>query len=258
MLKLNAEPMSLTLVAFFGDKPPALTRLFDTAIRLLLDELGNGFKPYTLEQIHATLIGLEGFRLDRQLMNRNLMAVNQQPGAMDLKAALQLLCDPSLMPFELTLGGYQSAVHYPFVSRGQTPYQRSLSVHGDSVVTMAWPYTEGEYSLALDRLRRSFNPVNILHKYHDLAASVDNDLFFVLGRINVRAIERERLSRAQQRLRDFFAGNEPVKVELNRDRLKIIAYQDASLPSSTSRVFSLDEAEQQLATIETFFTPWCN
>ncbi len=54
--------MDLTLVAFHCPKPDPLSQLVDYLQVNLYSELGSAFSPYAADQVHATMIGLEGWR----------------------------------------------------------------------------------------------------------------------------------------------------------------------------------------------------
>jgi hypothetical protein len=51
---------NLSLVAFYGKKTPELGSLIQEIQSSIASVVGNKFKSYRLEQIHATLLGLEG------------------------------------------------------------------------------------------------------------------------------------------------------------------------------------------------------
>jgi hypothetical protein len=54
-----AAVIAMTVVAFYGPKPAALSALFDAAQRALGAALGTAFQPRPVDDVHATLIGLE-------------------------------------------------------------------------------------------------------------------------------------------------------------------------------------------------------
>jgi hypothetical protein len=102
------------------------------------------------------------------------------------------------LPFDIRLGGYKEVAKYPFTSRGLHPYQRSLSIQGNRVVAVGWPYVNGKFARNLDKLRRSFNSANILHKYHRAPDVQDNDFYFVLGRVKSHTFGAAQLQSSQE------------------------------------------------------------
>jgi hypothetical protein len=246
MGKPQPGKMDVTLVAYYGDKPPLLASLIQDTINELSDCLGNGFCPYPLSQVHSTVIGLDGRRMGKRLINTNYAELRNEVRPMDLNAALQILKDKSLLPFDVTIGGFSDGGRYSFKSRGVDPYLRSFSLQGHYAVTMGWPYSNGEYSQSIDKLRRAFNSANILHKYHVSPDSEDNDFFFVLGNVVKENVDPDQLEEAQSHMRSFLAAYKPVSVPVYRDCLYVVAYIDTKLQPKMSCCYTLDEAEERI------------
>lgn len=238
--------MDVTLVAFYGDKPPQIAELIRGATNQLNDLLGKKFVPYCLPQVHSTIIGLEGRRAGKHIINANYTNLCNQTCPMDLKAALQILKETTLLPFDVTIGGFIDGGPYSFTSRNVVPYLRSFSVQGQYAVAMGWPYSNGNYAKSVNQLRRAFNAANILHKYHSAPYAEDNDFFFVLGNISKTDIDPILLLEAQGRLRAFFAAHEPVTVTISRSCLRVVGYVDEKLTPETSYSCTLDEAEKNI------------
>jgi hypothetical protein len=245
--------MDVTLVAYYGDKPPLIAKLIEDTISKLSKVLGSGFIPYSLPQVHGTIIGLEGRRVNKQIINANYAEKLNELRLLDLNAALQSLKDESILPFDVTIGGFTDRGQYSFTSRELVPYLRSFSIQGLYAVAMGWPYTSGEYSELIDKLRRVFNSANILHKYHNTPQSEDNDFFFVLGNIVKENIDQIQLQEAQGALRSFLALYDPVRVPISRDTLSIVAYVDTKLPLDTSCCYTLDDAEEKIDEIKSLY-----
>jgi len=244
--------MDVTLVAYYGDKPPQIARLIQDAISELGDVLGSGFRPYSLAQVHATIIGLEGRRTDKGIINTNYLEIRRERRSQNLNAALQIAKDKSLLPFDVTVGGFIDGGQYSFTSRGLAPYLRAFSLQGRYAVVMGWPYANSEYSTSIDKLRRAFNSANILHKYHVTEDSEDNDFFFVLGNV-IADIDPVHLAAAQSHMRSFLAGYKPVSVPVTRDCLRLVAYLDTKLPPETSCCYTLDEVEEKMNEIQSLY-----
>jgi hypothetical protein len=63
--------MDVTLVSYYGEKPSAIAKLIDGVIDALHGELGNAFRAYSQNQVHGTIIGLEGSRLGNRIINKS-------------------------------------------------------------------------------------------------------------------------------------------------------------------------------------------
>ena len=62
----STQPANRTLVAYYGPKkPPALATLLLEMQQLTRRHFGDSFEPYELDQMHATLIGLESIAVKR-------------------------------------------------------------------------------------------------------------------------------------------------------------------------------------------------
>jgi hypothetical protein len=245
--------MDVTLVAYYGDKPPLISGLLQGLIGELSSLLGSGFCPYSLQQVHGTIIGMEGRRADKCIINTNYAELRNELRSLELNAALQILKDESLLPFDVTIGGFSDGGQYAFTSRGVAPYLRSFSLQGGYAVAMGWPYVNGQYLQSLDKLRHAFNRANILHKYHASPDSEDNDFFFVLGNVIKDSIDPVQLEYAQNRLRSFLATCKPVTVTISRDCLRLVAYVDEKLLPETSCSYTLDLAEQKIEEIQSLY-----
>ena len=119
-----------SLVAFYGAKPPQLESFLKRCqehIHQTLHCLGvaDVFQPYALEQIHATVIGLER-RTRAGLANRNVHAFRGCSKGMRLPQLFEFLGNCSYFPFDAQFGGFGDR-DWPFQSRGARPYARSFS-----------------------------------------------------------------------------------------------------------------------------------
>jgi hypothetical protein len=249
--------MDLTLLAHYGEKPPLVAGLVDRAQDTLSAALGDAFRPYALQQVHATIIGLEGTRIadSDRVVNMNYLQLRQQLKFIDLSKLTSLLQDRSLLPITARLAGYHDGASYPFTSRGQHPYLRSFSIQGEIAVAMGWPVDGDRYPFSLDRLRRALNEANVLHKYHASATDIDNDFFFVLGRVDRRGISETVLQSTQETMRSFLARETPLELNIGPEHLTIVAYTDPTIPEATSVLFSLEEVKQSPNDIIRLYRP---
>jgi hypothetical protein len=187
-------------VAFYGAKPPRL----ESFLRRCHDQIHEtlqwfgveiAFRPYALEQIHATVIGLER-RTRSGFENRNFHAFRGYSKVMRLPQFFEFLMNCSYFPFDAQFGGFGDR-DCPFQSRGARPYARSFSLQGTIPVAIGWPCRAeiwGGHPLAgsassstkvyprvLEDLRRSAQRFNVLHRWHREPSDADNDLYLRLG-----------------------------------------------------------------------------
>ncbi len=247
--------MNLSLVAYYGEKPAQLAELISAVQAELGGHLPQAFCGYAMEQVHATIIGLEGHRDSGEVINSNYRELRGERRGMDLAGVFGLLREPSLLPLTVVLGGYREAEAYAFTSRGLHPYLRSFAIHGDIAVAMGWPWSEGGLPPTLGRLRCAFERVNVLHKYHRTADDLDNDFYFVLGRIRPDRVSETELQGLQARMRAFLAAREPLAIAVGRECLSLVAYVDTRAPPDTTRAFGLDAAEADLEHITNLYPP---
>jgi hypothetical protein len=245
--------MNVTLVAYYGEKPAPIADLIVAVQNKLALILGKAFKKHDLDQVHGTLIGLEGTRVREQVLNANFFELQGLSLPIDFHQLFNILKDNSLLPLSVTVGGYKQEKDYAFTSRGQNPYLRSFSIQGEIAVAMGWPYSNSQSSDSIDRLRRSFNEANVLHKYHVDKHDVDNDFFFVLGRIDRSKVNQHALDEAQVLMRDFLMERGHLPIVIDREHLSVIAYVDTNLPKDTSRIYGLEEAEAKIDEIKSLY-----
>lgn len=227
-----------TLVSHYGKKPKALESYLKQCQQYLVAGLSTAFKPYAIEQIHATIIGLEGCRRADQIENINFRQLRQEVRCVDPAELLSFLRSSSMPVFDVRIGGYAVAQDYGFLSQGKHPHVRSFSILGVIPVAMGWP---ADGSNVLDGLRRSFGQIDILHKWHKTESDIDNDFYFVLGRIDPELTGKEAIASAEQALRRFMAEIEPVTIPVDLATLRIVSYSNTQLPLGTSRAYAIDE-----------------
>ena len=242
-----AGQMQFTLVAFYGPKSPDFVRLIrscqDELSRLLL----SSFHPYDIEQVHGTLIGLEGVYQNGVLLNNNFLKHRSEERFMDLKKIPELLSVASFLPMKLRIGGFRHYEEQAFTSQGRHPYLRSFSVRKNIAVAMGWPVDScktGPNQFPLDRFRRSFQEINILHLYHKTGNDKDDDFFFVLGRVDRSDGDELHIQKAEEILRTYMAGIQPFDLPLNLENLFVVGFLDTQLPTATSCWFPIKEVMQ--------------
>jgi hypothetical protein len=230
----------------YGAKPAPLADRLAAIVARLENRLGGAFRPYALEQIHATLVGFEGITVGTLVINANYARLRGEVRPMDLGRARQLLLSTPLLPFTIQLGGFQNDHTYSFTSRGGHPYLRSFIFQDKNAVAVGWPRAAADYPQSLDRLRRTLNQANILHKYHRAPEDVDNDFFLVLGHVEKGNVASEALQETEDDLRDYLAASGPLTFPVTQKELAVVAYQDPTLPITSSRVYQIDALEDVL------------
>lgn len=93
--------------------------------------------------------------------------------------------------------------------------------------------------MSLDRLRRCCIGYHVMHKYHQAADDIDNDLFLVMGRLRQDCLTPDEYAAAQNAIRGLLSSHQPLDVAIGVETLSIVAYKDRSLPASSSYVYPL-------------------
>jgi hypothetical protein len=221
----------ITAVALYGTKTGAVKRLLETVQAILSERLREGFRPYTLDQIHGTLIRLDGVA-DAQtghIVNLRYREFTGAQPAMDHAQALDILAAHLTPPLNIRIGGYGPEARATFSSRGQHPYERTFSVQGEAFVLMGWPVStvaNGISCRPLDELRRKMNDANIWHWYHNSSTDVDNDFHLVVGHHN--AVPQHEATEAVVAVRTYLAQH-PVQLDVGVDQVSVIAADSPAL-----------------------------
>jgi hypothetical protein len=207
-------------------------------VGLLDQRWGKAFEPYSLGQMHATLMGLETERVDGIEVNRWFWKHRGQRRVPDPDRIATLVHAPGRLPFRVRFGGFQAGAGYPFTSRAQHPHQRTFQLQGNQVVLMGWPEHDGAFPRTLAELRHGFEAANLLHKYHATPQDDDNDLFLVLGHIDRNQLHTDPEAVAAE-VREHLASN-PTWVDVERDALQLVAYSDPRLPEGECQSWSVE------------------
>src|SRR5688572_11696268 len=120
--------MQLTLVSHYREKSPEFARLIGDLQQSLTQALGGGFVPYSIEQVHATLVGLEGIRIGGRIRNENFRQLRGEERCIDFEGLLNWLHSAAFPTFSVQVGGFKSREEYGFTSQGQHPFLRSFSI----------------------------------------------------------------------------------------------------------------------------------
>ena len=217
----------VSAVAFYGPKTGALGELLAGVQALIAGHVGDAFRPYSPEQVHATLIALNGVREGGAVVNEYLLAHAGVRREMDLPRVMDILARRFAPPLRVRIGGFRPGQPAPFTSRGQHLSERAFSVQDQAFVLMGWPAE----SLAgagrpLDELRREMNAAGVLHRYHARVGDVDNDLHLVVG--HHAGAPDGALERATHAVRDQLAAD-PADLAIGLSDVKIVAADSPTL-----------------------------
>ena len=240
------ESRFISAVAFYGPKTGRLRELLTGVQAQIAEHVGNDFRPYTLDQVHATLIALNGVRAGGTIVNEYLLEHAGERREMDLPRVMDILARRFATPLRVRIGGFRPGQAVPFTSRGQHVAERSFSVQGEAFVLMGWPAE----SLAgagrpLDDLRREMNAAGVLHRYHARPGDVDNDLHLVVG--HQAGAPAAALARATAAVRDKLAAD-PADLAIALSDVTIVAADSHTLapplyvsgiPAATAEVLAL-------------------
>ncbi|HTQ94090.1 MAG TPA: hypothetical protein VMK84_31810, partial [Streptosporangiaceae bacterium] len=197
---------------------------------LIAEHVGSGFRPYALDQVHATLIALNGVRAGGTIVNEYLLEHAGVRREMDLPRVMDILTRRFAVPLRVRIGGFRPGQAVPFTSRGQHLAERAFSVQGDAFVLVGWPADSlrgaGRTRRPLDELRREMNAAGVLHRYHARPADVDNDLHLVVG--HQAGAPAGALARATAAVRDRLAAD-PADLAIGLPDVTIVAADSHTL-----------------------------
>ena len=217
----------VSAVAFYGPKTGRLRELLTGVQALIAEHVGAGFRPYTLEQVHATLIALNGVREGGTIVNEYLLEHAGVRREMDLPRVMDILARRFAVPLRVRIGGFRPGQAAPFTSRGQHLAERTFSVQGEAFVLVGWPADSlSGAGMALDELRREMNAAGALHRYHARPADVDNDLHLVVG--HHAGASAGALARATAAVRDKLAAD-PADLAIGLSDVTIVAADSHTL-----------------------------
>lgn len=224
---------SAAVVAFYADSaPPGLDSFVTEVQGELTDLLGESFRPRDVATTHTTVIGLDLLAplLGSGDLPRDL--ARRAPGDLDgFCRRLQDLVDTG--DHGVRFGGVADE-EGPFASRGRRLHQRMIGVDHGQVVLVGWPIDDrGTPTSMLDEWRVELARFGVRHRY----PLPDPDAHMVLGRLDPR-IGTDVASRALGRLRAHLTSYSCF-VPLGRDQLRVIVYDDPTVPLKSTRVLPL-------------------
>jgi hypothetical protein len=217
----------ISAVACYGPKASRLRELLTWVQALIAEHVGGDFRPYTLEQVHATLIALNGVREGGTIVNEYLLEHAGVRCEMDLPRVMDILARRFAAPLRVRIGGFRPDQAIPFTSRGRHLAERTFTVQGEAFVLMGWPADSlSGAARPLDELRREMNAAGVLHRYHARADDVDNDMHLVVG--HHAGAPAGALARATAAVRDKLAAD-PADLAIALSDIKIVAADSRTL-----------------------------
>jgi hypothetical protein len=221
------ESRFISAVAFYGPKTGRLRELLAGVQALIAEHVGRDFRPYTLDQVHATLIALNGVRAGDTIVNEYLLEHAGERREMDLPRVMDILARRFATPLRVRIGGFRPGQAVPFTSRGQHLAERLFSVQGEAFVLVGWPADSlTGAGRPVDELRREMNAAGVLHRYHAKPDDVDNDLHLVVG--HQAGAPAGALARATAAVRDKLASD-PADLAIALSDVTIVAADSHTL-----------------------------
>ena len=222
-----------SIVSWYGPKHPDfaswITGVQDQ--RALL--LGDLFAPYEPERVHATLFDVstkDGLCVAYRDLRDTAVVAN-------LPAAEAWLArEIAHHPLQIHFGG-DHADDRRLTSRGELRRERRFSIQGDKVVVLGWSADHG----ALSNLRKGAEAFGFLHRYHAMPSDADDDCYMRIGLLapaKSRGLDVDEI----ERLVHMHLDDHDVTVELRPDDVRVVTYEDESLPLATTSFRQLDGA----------------
>ena len=87
--------MQLTFVSHYGLKPAPFVERICPLQSVIAEQLGSRFKPYNVEQVHGTIIGLEGARFGTRIRNDNFRRFRRRGTVHRLSGVAKFLAHPA-------------------------------------------------------------------------------------------------------------------------------------------------------------------
>jgi hypothetical protein len=235
-----------TMVSLYGQKSRSLAHLLRSIQEILHLELGDKFLPYTIEQIHGTLVGLDAV-IDQSsglLVHKHHHDVTRTTVPMDSRQVLHVIRDFLSQPCRIRFGGYQPGSNATFLSRGIHPYERTFSAQGRAFALIGWPMLtilHGPANRPLDDLRRAMNKAGVMHSYHKSMTDIDNDFYLVIGHHD--DAPADQVSGAVHKVRTYLEEH-PIEIDLGISQVSVIVSDSSTLvPAKFIGKIPADEPE---------------
>ena len=146
---MEVPERQLTLVSFYGEKPGTFAVWIHEIQKALSAELGNDFELYSLEQIHGTIIGLEGTRVEDGVRSNNRLEHLGEERTFNFDGMLSFL-RTSFGGCAIQVGGFQANGDHSFRSQGQfgIGYQEQFLTNANILGTRADNFLAQSFSVS--------------------------------------------------------------------------------------------------------------
>jgi len=230
----------VSLITLIGQKPKGLIDIIEYCLDLINNSnLHNEFKPYELQQIHSTIIGMEKLLVPNHFYNSNIWKDLLQKKEMIYENLPNIVNEH--LPIHIKIGGFNKNFK-EFESFGYYPFERTFQIKLTSkkVTIIGWPIKNGRVVSQILSLRNSIEKyANIRHKY---ANKNDNDFYMVFGEINDKFYEfgknseelKREISTIEQKVRDYLALN-PYEFIIREEDLYLAQYEHVDLPLNSTK-----------------------
>lgn len=237
-----------TLVAFYGEKQGNLLDLIQGIhSQILRSSLRDFFRPYDLDQIHATIVGMEKIPGEDPPFNLNVWKKKGHRVPIDPAGIENTLM--RFLPMNLQFGGFPEDFE-GFRSLGKRLFERTFELDWSSgkAVLIGWPVdARRQPTERLLQVRDTlYQQHQILHKYEG-----DKDCYLVIGRLGgldrIDASTNRQLKSAKQELEEKiwqYLSVHLYHIPLEFDQLSVVQYTDTTLPRSKSQAWPLDQIER--------------
>jgi hypothetical protein len=219
----------VSAVALYGPKPDPAREFLADVQALIAKHIGDGFRPYSLDQMHSTLIRLTGVPdpATGRIVNEAYLEHRGIALEMNLGLAMRILSDRLACPIRVRIGGYRAGGEVPFLSQGRHLSERGFSVRDNAFVLVGWPVAAlAGHGRPLDQLRREMAAANVLHHYYRDEGDVDDDFHLVVGHHS--GAPPEAITEAVAAVRGRLAAS-PIDLDVGIGDVRIVASDSPTL-----------------------------
>lgn len=237
--------MPYSLVSYYGEKESEFNRYLSNIQHRVYHYLGEDFSPYSIEQIHGTIIGLETVKIKEKNYSKWCQETNISKPPVDVNGLLNFLSKkPKIANFKF--GGFEKNKNHGFLSWKRHPYYRTFSIRGNTMVINGWPVNKvNNQWFVTDELyewRVQLESFNLCHKWN-IEGNQDNDLFMVIGRLNLTKTKPGHLEKLCEKMWEELSHTS-LTTSLAKNNLGLVEYQSTELAVNTTIYHSLEAITQ--------------
>lgn len=250
---------NVTLVAFRGDrKPDQLNKLLAATLRqieMALEDIGLpsiAFDSYGMDQMHATVLGLELIKLGDRIFTANFLNNNGVLREMQPDLLVELcrsVADSRNPLFTIRFGGFRKAHcsctsfdlfewdcptgKSEFHAFNRSAYEGTLYAFSPGPVMLTgWPIRlndHANFTRQVYGFRRAAENCGFLDKYHSTEKPYwkDDDFYLRLGTFSL--FPSNSLDSIVEKVRDFLAAMPPVCVDVSIEHVSFVYYRKPNL-----------------------------